>query len=77
MAMDTIMTARRPAPRSAGGASFGVWLVPALVIAAWLPAMVASMQVWRHGMYYDYGWFVPPNSIEASLSLEYGTLRLP
>ncbi len=61
--MDTIMTARRPAPRSAGGASFGVWLVPALVIAAWLPAMVASMQVWRHGMYYDYGWFVPPAAI--------------
>ena len=57
--MDTVMSASLTGSHSARGGLPVIWLVPALVITAWLPAMVASIPAWRHGLYYDYGWFVP------------------
>ncbi len=32
-------------------------------IAVWVPAMMGAAYSWRHGEYYDYGWFVPPVAI--------------
>jgi exosortase/archaeosortase family protein len=34
--------------------------VAALVAAVWFPVFAMSSQAWRHGDYYDYGWYVPP-----------------
>lgn len=48
-------------PTSTGTAGF--WLVPFLVVALWFPAMTAASYGWRHGDYYDYGWFVPPAAL--------------
>lgn len=50
-----------PSPKAEACASCrgDAWLVPVLVIGVWLPAMMAAAPVWRHGLYYDYGWFVP------------------
>jgi len=39
------------------------WLPLAGVAALWTPAMIAASYVWRHGEYYDYGWFVPPAAL--------------
>jgi exosortase len=39
------------------------WLVPFLVAALWVPAMIAASYGWRNGEYYDYGWFVPPAAL--------------
>jgi len=36
------------------------WLPLLGVAALWTPAMLAASYAWRHGEYYDYGWFVPP-----------------
>ena len=36
------------------------WLLLVGVAALWTPAMLAASYAWRHGEYYDYGWFVPP-----------------
>ena len=36
------------------------WLPLAGVAALWTPAMIAASHAWSHGLYYDYGWFVPP-----------------
>ena len=33
------------------------------VMALWIPAMIAASYAWRHGDYYDYGWFVPPAAL--------------
>ncbi len=35
------------------------WLPLVGVAALWTPAMVAASYAWKHGEYYDYGWFVP------------------
>lgn len=40
-----------------------LWLVPFLVSALWVPAMIAASYGWSHGEYYDYGWFVPPAAL--------------
>ena len=48
-------------PTSSGPAAF--WLVPLLVAALWVPPMIAASYGWRHGEYYDYGWFVPPAAL--------------
>jgi exosortase len=48
-------------PTSPGTMAF--WLVPFLVAALWVPAMIAASYGWRHGEYYDYGWFVPPAAL--------------
>ncbi len=31
-----------------------------LIFAVWIPVFVMSSHAWRHGDYYDYGWYVPP-----------------
>ena len=36
------------------------WLPIAWVVALWTPAMIAASHEWSHGLYYDYGWIVPP-----------------
>jgi exosortase len=41
----------------------GFWLVPFLVAVLWVPVMIAASYGWRHGEYYDYGWFVPPAAL--------------
>lgn len=41
----------------------GSWLPLAGAAALWAPAMIAASQAWRHGEYYDYGWFVPPAAL--------------
>lgn len=30
------------------------------VVALWTPAMIAASYEWAHGIYYDYGWIIPP-----------------
>lgn len=36
-------------------------LIPIVgVVALWTPAMIAASHEWSHGIYYDYGWIVPP-----------------
>jgi hypothetical protein len=36
-------------------------LIPIAAMAAlWTPAMIAASHEWSHGIYYDYGWIVPP-----------------
>ena len=39
------------------------WLPLLGVAALWTPLMIAASYVWRHGEYYDYGWFVPPAAL--------------
>ena len=39
------------------------WLPLAGAAALWMPAMFAATEIWRHGEYYDYGWFVPPAAL--------------
>jgi exosortase len=39
------------------------WLPVVGVVGVWVPAMIAAIYVWRHGEYYDYGWFVPPAAV--------------
>lgn len=39
------------------------WLLPLLLMALWVPAMIAASYGWRYGEYYDYGWFVPPAAL--------------
>lgn len=36
------------------------WIAPLFAAMIWLPAMLAASYGWRHGQYYDYGWYVPP-----------------
>jgi exosortase len=38
-------------------------LLPVLLAALWVPAMIAASYGWRNGDYYDYGWFVPPAAL--------------
>jgi len=35
-------------------------VLPLAIAILWMPAMLAASYAWRHGEYYDYGWFVPP-----------------
>jgi exosortase len=39
------------------------WLPLAGIVALWMPSMAAASHEWRHGEYYDYGWFVPPAAV--------------
>jgi len=39
------------------------WLPLAGAVALWMPAMIAASHAWRNGVYYDYGWFVPPAAL--------------
>ncbi len=39
------------------------WLPLAVVMAVWVPPMMAASYEWGHGEYYDYGWFVPPAAV--------------
>lgn len=57
------------------GAVFGAWCL------LWLPPMWAASHAWRHGEYYDYGWFVPPAALWLALAAmrrgEIAPLRRP
>ena len=37
--------------------------LPFVLVALWVPAMIAASYGWRYGEYYDYGWFVPPAAL--------------
>ncbi len=52
------------------------WTAPVLVAALWVPAMIAASYGWRHGEYYDYGWFVPPAALWL-LARRWRTLESP
>lgn len=34
-----------------------------VLVALWVPAMIAASYEWGHGDYYDYGWYVPPAAL--------------
>lgn len=46
-------------------------------IAVWLPAMLGAAYSWRHGEYYDYGWFVLPVAIWLLIRRWNGTTTPP
>ncbi len=39
------------------------WFPLAVVMAVWVPPMIAASYEWGHGEYYSYGWFVPPAAL--------------
>ncbi len=68
---DFPMTSAPTIPRraAAGERPGAIWWSPMiLLVALWVPAMIAASYEWGHGEYYDYGWFVPPAALWLTLS---------
>ena len=50
-------------PRAAGAGAAGItrrWAGPLVIGLLWVQLCVALGSSWRHGNYYDYGWYVGP-----------------